>query len=177
MYSFGDCPCRVETERIVEIGGKALLGLFHYLSGALGSRYRIRPGQLVDGDIGGRFAVQPAPDVINLRPQINAGHVFQADNRSVRVGPDNDLAEFLLGDEAALGANRISKFLPRRDRLSADLPGRIDRILLLDGIDDLRDGDAEFCQGIGLDPDAYGSTGLPRRSKPWRRRGRAATGR
>ena len=152
--SFVDGSCRVEGNGIVEVGREPFLGLLHHLPDALDRGKGIRARQLVDGHDAGGLAVDPAPDVVSLRPQFDPGHVLQPDDRSVRVGADNDGAEFLRRDEAALGADRIGEFLPRGDRLAADLSGRVDRVLLLDGIDDIGDGDAELAQGVGLDPDA-----------------------
>ena len=134
--------------------GKSFLGLLHQLPDALDGGKGIRTRQLVDGHDPGRLAVDAAFDVVSLRPQLDPGHVLQPDDRSVRVGPDNDLAELFLRQQAALGADGIGEFLSRRHGFAADLSGRIDRVLLLNGADDFGNSDAELCQRVGLDPDA-----------------------
>ena len=49
--AFGDGLCRIETDGIIEIGRKSLLGLFHDSPDAVGRFDGIRAGQLVDADI------------------------------------------------------------------------------------------------------------------------------
>ena len=45
---------------------------------------------------------------------------------------------------------------PFGDRLAADLAGGVDGVLRLDRGDDLRNGDAELRQLVGLHPEAHG---------------------
>ena len=59
-------------------------------------------------------------------------------------------------DQPALRAHRVGELLPLRHRLAADLSGRVDLVLFLDGRDDLGDGDAEFGELVRLHPDAHG---------------------
>ncbi len=95
-------------------------------------------------------------DIVNLRPQLDAGHVLQSDHGAVGIRPKHDRAEFLRGNKAALGADRVGEFLARGHGLRAYLAGRINRILLLKGVDDVGDGEAELTHGIGVYPYPYG---------------------
>src|SRR5207247_10521831 len=62
----------------------------------------------------------------------------------------------LLRSEPQLSRNRVSDLLPGRAGASADLSVRVDSILTVDRVDDLRDGDIELGQLIGLYPDSHG---------------------
>ena len=81
---------------------------------------------------------------------------LQPHDRAVRRGAQDDVAEFLLRHEPALRAHRVGEFLAGRAGPAADLAGRVDGVLAVDGADDLRDGDVELGQLVGLHPDAHG---------------------
>src|SRR2546423_1246670 len=74
----------------------------------------------------------------------------------ISVGAQDDFPELRLRLEAALCANRVSKFLSWRHRQAADAPGGIDRILVVPRADNLRHGDVEGGQLGRLDPEAHG---------------------
>ena len=141
---------------VVQVGGKSLFQLRHHLLGAVGGLDGVRARQLVEGDEGCGLAVESADHAVRLGPQLDAPHVFDADEGSVCVGADHDVAELLFVFEAALGANGIGELLARRYRLAADLAGGVDGVLLLDGIDDLGDGDAQVGKQVGSHPQAHG---------------------
>ena len=65
---------------------------------------------------------------------------------------NNDLAKFLRRLQSTLRAHRVGEFLSARNRLAADLSGRIYRVLLLHRGDDLGHGDAELRELVRLDP-------------------------
>ena len=79
-------------------------------------------------------------------------------------GAEHDVAELLLGLEAALGAHGVGELLPRRHRLAADLAGGVHGVLRLDGVDDLRDGDAQLGQLVRAAP--RGAWRIGRRRRP-----------
>ena len=78
-------------------------------------------------------------EVIDLRAELNAGDVFQAQNGAVGIGAENDIAEFLGREQAALRAHGVSELLALRGRFAADLAGGIDVVLRLQRGDDLRE--------------------------------------
>ena len=156
MDAFVDRPRRIEGDCILEIGGKALLSLIHQLFDRLHGGEGVRAGHLVNGHHPGRPAVDPAPDVVHLGAQLDAGHVLQPHYRAVGIGAEDDGAEFLRRNEAALGLDGVGKFLPRRDRLAADLPRRIDRVLFLHRAYDIGDGNPQLAERVRIDPDADG---------------------
>ena len=103
-----------------------------------------------------RLPIQPADDVVILGGEFHSGDVLESDDRAIRVGAQDDFPELLLRLEAALGANRVSKFLSWRHRQAADAPGGIDGILVVHRADNLRHGDVEGGQLGRLDPEAHG---------------------
>ena len=84
------------------------------------------------------FAVHPADDVVHLRAEFSPGHVLQSDHRAVRVRADHDIAEFLFRLQAALRADAVRELLSLRNRLGADLTGRVHGVLRLNGASNLR---------------------------------------
>ena len=52
-------------------------------------------GRKLNTQTRGRFTVNSGDDVIVLSPQLNAGDVFQMDDRAIGVDPQRDLAKLL----------------------------------------------------------------------------------
>ena len=111
---------------------------------------------MVDSDNRCRLTAIAAHQVVGLRPQFQSGHIFQAQNRAVGTGAYDDLPELLFGKQPALCPNRVGEFLALWNRLTTDLPGRINRILRLYGFDNFGNGDAKLGQLVRLDPAAHG---------------------
>ena len=128
----------VEGDDVVEVGGEALLELRHRLLDAFGDGERVGAGRLEDGDDAGGLAIQPSDLFVGEAPELDAGDVLQAHDRAVRVRAHDDLAELLRRLEPSLRADRVGHLLAGRRRLGADLAGRVDGALLLDGAVDVR---------------------------------------
>ena len=156
LHALGDGQGRVQGDGVVEVRREALFDLRHELFGSLGGVNGVGAGQLVEGDEGGRFAVEATDDVVGLRSQFDAGDVLESHEGPVRLRSNDDFAEFLLTLQSALGTDRIGELLPRGHRLRADLAGRVHGVLRLDGVDDLRNGDVELGELVGLHPETYG---------------------
>ena len=73
----------------------------------VGDVERVGAGNLEHGDDRGRLAVVAADGVVEHRAQLEPGDVLQPDLRAVRVGPDDDVAELLLVQQAALRADGV----------------------------------------------------------------------
>ncbi len=82
--------------------GKEALISFIDSRTSLGDLHRIRTGQQTDVHHGRIAAVQPALGVVALCFERYAGHVLEADYRTVRVGAYDDVLELLHGREPAL---------------------------------------------------------------------------
>ncbi len=148
--SLGDFPnafahrsCGVERDDIIEVGWETLLQLGHALLDGGGGFEGVGAGQLIQGHDGRGLAVEPADDVVVLRPQFHPGDVSQPHQRPVRIGAQDDFTKLLLRLQAALRAHRISEFLSRRHWMAADAPGRVDGVLVVHGANDLRNGDVQ----------------------------------
>ena len=122
----------------------------------LAASMRVGAGQLVEGHDGGGLAVQLPANVVELRSQFDARHILQPHHRAVRILAHDDVAEFLLGDQPALGGDRVGEFLALGRGRPADLAGGIDGVLRVDGVDEVVDRDVELGQLVGLDPEAHG---------------------
>ena len=71
-------------------------------------------------------------EVVDLRAELDAGDVAEVEDGAVRVGAEDDVAELLGSDEAALRANGVGELLALGDGLAADLAGRVDVVLRLE---------------------------------------------
>ncbi len=116
---------------------------------------RVGAGNLEDGDDGGRLAVVAADRVVEHRPELDAGDVLDADLRAVRVGPEDDVAEFLIVEQPALRLDRVGVLGAAGGRRTADLTGRGQLVLRVDRVDDVGDGEAEAPDPIGTQPDPH----------------------
>ncbi len=93
---------RVQGDHVVQVGGESLFQIRHDLLGAVGGRDGVCARQLVEGDEGGGLGIESADHAVRLGPQFDSPHVFDADEGSVCVGADHDVAELLFVFEAAL---------------------------------------------------------------------------
>ena len=106
----------------------------------------IGPGQLVDRhDAGGRLVVA-AGDAVRLIAQFDARYVAEVQDGAIGVGAEDDVAELLGLDQAALRAHRVGELLALRNGLAADLAGGVHVVLGLDCGDDFRRRDAELAR-------------------------------
>ena len=114
---------------------------------------RVGAGNLEDGDDGGRLAVVAADGVVEHRPELDARDVLEADLRAVRIGAEDDVAELLLVEQPPLRADGVGVLGAGRGRRPADLAGRRQLVLLVDGVDDVGHRQAEASDAIGTQPD------------------------
>ena len=153
--AFGHRKRGVERDHVVQIGRESLLDLFHQRLGTVGGFERVGAGDLIQGDQRRRLAVQPAFHAVGLCTEFNPRDVGNPHDRAVRVGPQDHLAEVLLGHQPALGAHRVGELLAGGHRLRPDLASRVDGVLGLDGVDDLRDRDVELGEHVGPHPQTH----------------------
>ena len=128
----------------------------HQLLGGRSGVEGIAPRRLVKGDDGRGLALKPSFDIVILCAEFNTCHILEAQNGTVGIGPNHDIAEILHRGEVALANNRVSVFLAIGDGFGADFSDRIDAVLLLDRIDDFLRGDVELGQLIRGEPNAHG---------------------
>ena len=107
---------------------------------------------MIDGYNGAGLAIQAADHAVILCAEFDPGDILHANDPAVRHPRARRFAELLGRGQAALRENRIRKFLVLRRWVAADLAGRVDRILRLDRIDDIRHRDAELRKMVRLDP-------------------------
>ena len=146
---------RVERVAEVEIRGEAAAQQLHLLTHAFGDRKRVGSRRLVDRDRAARLTVHAADLLIVERAQLDPCDVAQTNHRSVRIRSHRDRAELCLGLQAALRANGVGGLLVCRRRTRADLARWIDGALLLNRAAQVRHGQPEPGEPIGLHPDAH----------------------
>ena len=155
FHALGHRQGGVESNGIIEIGGKLLLHLLHERARPLHGIDCVRSRELVDSQDGRVLAVETSAEVINLRAEIYPGDIFHADDRAVGVCANDNVLEVLLGHKAASGIHCKRKYLPLRHGLAANLSGGIDVVLSLNRANDFRHGDVERGEPVGLHPDAH----------------------
>ena len=94
-------------------------------------------------------------DGVGLLAQLDAGDVTEVQDGAIGVGAKDDVAELFGLDQAALRPHGVGKLLALRDRLAADLAGRVHVVLGLDRLDDFRRGDAQLGHLVGVHPNAH----------------------
>ena len=156
MHAFGNSQSGVQGNHIVQVGGKVLLQLPHQFKDFLFILEGIGTGQLIDCHYGGRLTVQFSDDVVELRAQLDPGDVLKAHHGTILIFTDDDVAELLGGNQPALGGDRIRELLALGGGGTAELPDRIDGVLRVKGVDDIIDGDIQFRELVGLDPEPHG---------------------
>lgn len=98
------------------------------------------------------FPFQAADQAVVLRTQLDAGHIFHADDATVRCFAHDDVAELLRCCQTSLRQHGVGVLLVRGSRFASDLTSRVDRVLCLDRLNNVRYSDAQLRQLIGLDP-------------------------
>ena len=151
-YSFGRVERNGVSDARRKCGRKFLHARFHRGRGLNGIRTR----QLVDRHHARGRLVIASRKTIRLIAELDASNVAQVENRPIRIGAKNNVAELFRRYKTSLRTNRVGELLTVWNRLGADLPGRIHVVLRLDRGDHFRRRHAELRKLIGLHPDAHG---------------------
>src|SRR5262249_45047689 len=136
-----------------------LLELLHRLLDAFGDCDGVRTWDLEDADRTGGFAVESRALLVIERSELDPADVLHTDDRAIGVQAHDDVAELLPRNEAALRADGVRELLPLGRGLGADASGRVDRVLLFDGVQEIGDREPQARQTLWLDPDAHGVVG------------------
>src|SRR5215472_16642555 len=100
------------------------------------------------------------PDLLIYKgAQLDTRDVLQSDRGTIWILADDDVAEFFRADQSSGSSNGVRKLLALRRRFRSDLASGIDGALLLHGVRQIRNSEAQLRQLIGLHPDAHGIIG------------------
>src|ERR1700691_235089 len=155
LHALRDRTRGIQRKHVIQILRKALLHLRHQPIHAGGSIYRIRGRELIGGNDGARLAIETSSDAVVLRSQFDSSDIADPNSPPIGSLAHDNLPKFLRGDEPALREHGVSKFLALGRGFAARLPGWVNGVLRLNGVDDFRDGDAELRQGVGLYPQSH----------------------
>ena len=111
---------------------------------------------LVNDDHGRRVALVGRAYAVGLAAERHLGDVAQTDLFARGGGPHDDVGELRGGGDLRRHGHRIGVGHAVGSRLGAELPGRVDAALLLDGGRHLADGDAVVFQHVGPQPHPHG---------------------
>ena len=117
----------------------------------------IRVRGLIDGDAGGRLAVELEILGVGLRAQLDAGHVLELDQLAALVGLvlDDDVGELFRIVEPRLDVDGVLELLVLGCGRHADLPGRDLLALLADGADNVVRSQAIGIELLRVHPDPH----------------------
>src|SRR5690606_23752176 len=87
--------------------------------------------------------------------EFNARHIPHVQNRTIRIGPENNVAELFRRREASLRLDVELEFLIVWHRTRTDTADRRLRVLAADGIDDIRWHQIEARQPIDIEPNTH----------------------
>ncbi len=136
--------------------GEILLQALHGGADGVGHLQGVGARALEDRQGDGFLVVEVAAQGVVVRAELDAGHVAQVADLASRARTHHDVAELLLGGQAALGVDGdLEVGLAGRGR-RADLAGGDLDVLLAQGRDDVAGGHAAGRQLLGVQPDAHG---------------------
>src|ERR1700756_1906064 len=120
MYRVGDKERRVVSHLPSQVLRESFLRVGNSLLDRLQCRNRVRTRRLIDGD-GGCWTAIEAGIAIEIRSaEFYSGDVTQTQDRSIRVGADDNVFEVLNRVEAPFGLNIKLKLLVVGDRAGTD---------------------------------------------------------
>ena len=102
------------------------------------------------------FAVDATDELIVLRTQFHASHVFQSEQRAIRIGAHNNVFKFAGLTQATAGGNAVHQFLRATGGCLTDFACSELRILLIDGADDVVGRYLQLRHPVRPHPDAHG---------------------
>ena len=129
------------------------------LANQAGALHGVRARREIHGHDRCRPAVVLRGIVVGFRTEGDIGDVTDADEPAGGQRLDDDVAEFLLGDQAALDPHRVLESLAARHRRGADLASRHLHVLLSNRRRDVVHGEVETGHVVGPEPDAHAEVG------------------
>ena len=146
---------RVVADLALEARGKALAELVEGGLDGLGGGDRIRAGSLAQQDRDRRAAVVEAVGVVLPTAELDARDVLDAHHPSVGAALDDDVAELLGLDEAALRVDDDLEVVAAGHRRLGELARGHLHVLGSQRLDDLGPREAERLDPLGVEPDAH----------------------
>ena len=142
-----------------DIGREEARQLLHLGFDRAGGGERVAGRRQQHRKAGGRLAVEPGVELVAQAADLDARDVAQPHGRAVRIGAQDDGAEFVGRGELALDQHQRRNLLVRRARLGADAARGDLRVLRRDRLVDVVGGEAIADQLGGIDPDAQRTFG------------------
>ena len=147
---------RIIDDGVIDAFGEVFLQLLHGGADVLGQFEGVGAGHLEDGDGDGGLVVQERFEAVAAGAQFDAGNVLEVGFLTVGTGLDDDVAEFLLGDEAAFDIHLQLKIDGRFDGLFADdAAGDLD-VLFAHGGHDVAGREVPGGELGGIEPETHG---------------------
>src|SRR5258708_18188791 len=94
---------------------------------------------MIDGEKGAGVTMQAGVRDVDLRAELNRGHISDTDNPTVRRLAHDDILELLRGRQQSARHRHISELLAVGHWFASGETDRIYRVLLLNGVSYVRD--------------------------------------
>ena len=150
-----DIGGHVERNLVGDTLGETAADLLHRFPYRTRHLHGVGARQHVDIHHGRISSVDTALGAVRRGFERDAGHVPEADERSVGVGADDDLLEFADRRKASTGGDR-DRDVEVRDGLLAQYACRRFAVLVLEGLLQVLHRQSEVGQPVGLHPDLHG---------------------
>ena len=146
---------RVNRDEQFHAFGKVLLQLVQFGEHAVARGDGVCAGQKPGTAGHGTHVVIPAVNGIVLTAQFHAGYILDENPRGIFTGFDDNVLEVLHFGQTPLGVELPGEERSLRRGGIAETSGRELRVLLLNGRSHIRDGDAELCHLVRVEPDTH----------------------
>ena len=134
---------------------ESLRNLRHGLADILGDVERIGARLQEDAEQRGLFAVDATDEIVILRRQLHACHVFQAQCGAARIRANDDFLELPRILKPALGRDGVDQFLRTARGCLADLAGGELRVLFVQRAQKIRGGELQLRHAVRPQPDPH----------------------
>ncbi len=140
---------------VVNAFGEVFLQFFHRVTDILGKLDGIGSRQLKDRHGNGSLVIEQRAQRVARRAQFDAGDVPEQDLFAIRTGLDDDLTEFLLRNQPALGVDlQLEVDRPADGLLANGAGGNLD-VLFADGVDHVAGGQVPGGNLVRVEPDPH----------------------
>src|SRR5215472_2277347 len=155
LHSLNNRPGGIEGNSVVNVRGETVLHLRHQFLDGCSRIDGVRSWQLINRDNSAGLPIEASGYAVVLRSQLHARDIFESHYPALGRLADHDLSKFFRRSQPALCPNSVSKLLSRGHRFAPNASGRIHRILRLDCVHDVGNGDGELGQLVRLDPQPH----------------------
>ncbi len=142
----------IKVDGVIHVVRELCLQILHQLADAIHCLHGVVARKLKDVDDRGGRSVQPPDHVIQLGAEFHSGHIAEPEHGAVGVFADDYVAKVFIRYQEPLGPHGVGELLPRGSGFRAYLSRGVDRVLLLDRLDEVRNRNPEAGETVRFHP-------------------------